>query len=159
LIDLPLLGVDPGRRIYSRLVDNYRNGDTEERTYRDYCMGAPTERKYNQYRNQFGFPTNSALRDVLYVDVLRQATLQSAEVIQDRVLIDELSGLVVKTSRFAHGASCNDDHVISCLMANWFLRYAKIIEHYAINPRYVLTGLANLATKDPKERVQNHKQR
>ena len=141
LVKLPLKGVDPGRRIYSRVVDKAEESERDRRTYRDYCSGSPSERKYAEYRNDFGFNTNNDLRTELYGDVLRAATNQAATLIRDAMLVDEMSSLVVRKNRIDHQASGHDDHVISWLIAQWFLRYARHLEHYGIDPRTVLSRL------------------
>lgn len=159
LIKLPLKGVDPGRRIYSRIVDNAEESERDRKVYREYCHGVPSERKYSQFRTDFGFNTNADLRTDLYTDVLRAATNQSAQLIRDPVLIDELSSLVVRKGRIDHSASGHDDHVISWLMANWFLRYARNLDHYGIDVRKVLSRLKIATGNDtPKELNRRMKQ-
>lgn len=158
LIHLPLLGIDPGRRIYSRVVDTANGTESEKRHYREYSSGVPTERKYYPYRTEFGFPTSGTLRESLTQDVLKIATRQSARLIRDPALIDELSGLVERNGRVDHKASGHDDHVISWLMANWFLRYARNLDHYGIEPGIVLCRLQQAITNDPKELIRNQKQ-
>ena len=152
ILKLPLKGVDPGRRIYSRVVDRAEESERDRKIYREYCQGTPSERKYAEFRSDFGFNTNNELRTELYGDVLRAATNQSATLIRDAMLVDELSSLVVRKGRIDHSASGHDDHVISWLMANWFLRYARNLNHYGINPREVLSKL-KFANNDqtPKE--------
>lgn len=148
LIELPLKGIDPGRRIYSRIVDTARGDEREKRTYREYCAGIPTERKYFQYRNQFGFPTSGPLREDLYVVTLREATTEAPKLIRDASLIDELSSLVEKNGRIDHKSSGHDDHVISWLLAQWLLRDGRNLDHYGIDSRKVLSRLKVAATGD-----------
>lgn len=152
ILKLPLKGVDPGRRIYSRVVDRADDTERDRKTYREYSIGSPSERKYAPFRSDFGFNTNSDLRTELYSDVLRAATNQSATLIRDPQLVDELSSLVMRKGRIDHQASGHDDHVISWLIANWFLRYARNLDHYGIDPREVLSKL-RFANNDqtPKE--------
>jgi hypothetical protein len=148
LIELPLKGIDPGRRIYNRIVDSARGTDNEKRNYREYSAGTPTERKYFPYRNQFGFPTSGPLREDLYVVTLREATNDAPKLIRDASLIDELSSLVEKNNRIDHKASGHDDHVISWLIAQWFLREGRNLDHYGIDNRKVLCRLKVAATGD-----------
>lgn len=139
LIAMPLKNMDPGRRIYSRIVDRKDEGEYDEKTYTNYSQGYPTERKYRLYRDQFGFPTNAALREALYGDILNDATKLSGRVVRDVKLIDELSTLVKKNDRIDHAASGHDDHVIGWLAAQWFLRHARNLAHYGIEPRSVMS--------------------
>ena len=141
ILALPLKGVDPGRRIYSRVVDRAEESDRDRKVYREYCAGSASERKYASFRSDFGFNTNNDLRTELYSDVLRAATNQAATLIRDPILVDELSSLVMRRGRIDHQASGHDDHVISWLIANWFLRYGRHLDHYGINPREVLSRL------------------
>lgn len=152
LIELPLLGVDPGRRIYNRIVDDANGTPTEERTYRDYSSGMPSERKYRPYRAEFGFPTSGPLRDLLYGEIMREATTQLAKVIRDPVLIDELSSLVEKNNRIDHSASGHDDYVIAWLLTQWFLRKARNVDHYRIDYRTVMCRVKQVTMGDnPRE--------
>lgn len=147
LLKLPLKGVDPGRRIYSRIVDKAQESERDRKIYREYCQGSPSDRKYAEYRNDFGFKTNEDLRATLFSDVLRAATNQSATLIRDPMLIDELSSLVERKGRIDHQASGHDDHVFSWLLANWLLRYGRNLDHYGIDPRSVL-GRLKFATNE-----------
>ena len=152
LIELPLRGIDPGRRIYSRVVDDADKSDGERRRYREYSSGPPSERKYSPFRTLFGFPTNSSLRDTLYGEIMREATKNGPGLIRDHMLIDELSSLVMKRGRIDHSISGHDDHVISWLMNQWFLRYARNYDHYGIPSQSVLSRLRQAAiADDPKE--------
>lgn len=155
---LPMLGVDVGRRIYSDIVDNAYGSDGEKRTYRDFTSGGSSERKYFPFRNDFGFMTTAGSRGDLYIDILKLATVQQAELIREPALIDELSSLVERRGRVDHKASGHDDHVISWLMANWFLRFARNLDHYGIDPRKVLSRVRSVtAGNDPKVVAKNRK--
>lgn len=152
LIELPMMGIDPGRRIYNRIVDAKDGTDSEKRTYREYSSGAPSERKYFPYRSMFGFPTSGTLRETLYVDIFKAATREGPTLIRDPMLIDELSGLVEKNDRIDHASSGHDDHVISWLMAHWLIRIGRNLEHYGINTRLVMGKLKFAAgDESPKQ--------
>lgn len=158
LIELPLRGIDPGKRIYSRLVDRANGSESDKRNYREYSMGVPTERKYFPYRNEFGFPTSGTLRESLYVDTLREATRDAPKLIRDPVLVDELSSLVERNNRIDHKASGHDDHVISWLLTQWFLRNARNLDHYGIDASKVLSRLKIVSMNDdPKEAIRVNK--
>lgn len=145
LVELPKRGIDPGRRIYSTVVDKAENGENERKRYTEFTKGHPSERKYYPFRSQFGFPTNGPLREALYIDTFRAATNQSARGVRDPLLIDELSTLVEKNGRIDHSASGHDDHIISWLMTHWFLRYSRNLDHYGIDPTLVMTRIRNLS--------------
>jgi hypothetical protein len=151
LIDLPINGVDPGRRIYSRVVDRAEASEAAKRDYREYSHGIPTERKFFPYRSDFGFPTSGPLREALYIDIMPVATETTATMIRDASLIDELSTLVERRGRIDHASSGHDDHVISWLMTHWFLRSARNLDHYGINTRSILSRLRTMAAESPQE--------
>lgn len=151
LIDLPLNGVDPGRRIYSRVVDRAELSESAKRDYREYSHGIPTERKFFPFRSDFGFPTSGPLRESLYIDIMPIATETTATLIRDANLIDELSTLVERRGRIDHAASGHDDHVISWLMTHWFLRSARNLDHYGIDTRKILSKVRTAAVESPEE--------
>lgn len=139
MVEGPLHGIDVGRRLYSRIVDTAMGDDAQRKAYQAFCAGSPTERKYAQFRNKFGFPTNATLRDDLYNNIMETALKQLARLIRDPVLIEELSSLVEKNNRIDHSASGHDDHVIAWLLTQWFLRKARNLDHYGIDQRRVLS--------------------
>lgn len=151
LIDLPVNGVDPGRRIYSRVVDRAEASESAKRDYREYSHGIPTERKFFPFRSDFGFPTSGPLREALYIDIMPIATESTATLIRDASLIDELSTLVERRGRIDHASSGHDDHVISWLMTHWFMRSARNLDHYGIDTRRILSRLRTAAVESPQE--------
>lgn len=151
IIDAPLVGVDIGRRIYSRIVDNARNSASDERLYREYCQGQASERKYNPYRSAFGFPTNAALREILMNSILKDATREGPELIRDLKLIDELSSLIVKKGRIDHPTDGHDDHVISWLLAHWLIRMGRNLSHYGIDQSLIMSRVMKTELATPKQ--------
>lgn len=151
LIVLPTKGIDPGRRIYSRIVDNFDGTDQQQRLYREYSTGYPTEKKYRLYRDRFGFPTDGPLRQTLFDKILKDSTRYSHSTVRDSELIDELSTLVEKNGRIDHAAGGNDDHVLAWLIANWFLRNARNLTHYGIDVNIVLGNIKD--TEEPEDRT------
>ncbi len=133
LMTLPVRGIDPGRRIYSQIVDQKDNDDRSRREFVEYARPSHSVDKYTPYRRYFGFPTNGPLRDLLFSNVLQQAAKTTSSVIRDPSLISELSTLTVKNKRIDHSTGKHDDHVISWLMAHWFLTYARNLSHYGID--------------------------
>lgn len=129
LLTLPTYKVDPARRIYSTLVDAKDQSPEDRRRYHDYIGDRD---KYRSYRKYFGFPTNGALREIIYGPVLQEAAKKTGAVVRDAKLQAELSRLVERNGRIDHDASGHDDHVISWLLCHWFLTYAGNIEHYGI---------------------------
>lgn len=151
LIVLPTKGIDPGRRIYSRIVDNFDGTDQQQRLYREYSAGYPSEKKYRLYRDRFGFPTDGPLRQTLFDKILKDSTRYSHSTVRDSELIDELSTLVEKNNRIDHAAGGNDDHVLAWLIANWFLRSARNLNHYGIDVNIVLGNIKD--AEEPEDRT------
>lgn len=139
LISLPEMGIDPGKRIYSRVVDESLGSESQQKEYREFSSGHPSERKYYPYRKLFGFMTGPASRETLTRDVLMKVVDEYAELIRDSVLIDELSTLVERKGRIDHALSGHDDHVISFALAHWLLRFGRNLQHYGIDPNTVLS--------------------
>ncbi len=156
LIHLPMLGIDPGRRIYSQIVDNRQNSERDRKVYEEFAHPSSMRNHYSGFRKFFGFPTNGPLRDLLTTVVLQEAGKKTAEVTRDKTLISEICGLVTKNGRVDHQTGKHDDHVISWLLIHWFLTYAKNLEHYGIDPgmvkKKVYERAANFSWKEERER-------
>lgn len=149
LIELPRLGIDPGRRIFSYIVDEAKVDERSQKDYRDYTAGYPSERKYFPYRSEIGFKTGAASRDVLTRDVLMNVTKEIPHLMRDPMLVDELSTLVERKGRIDHALSGNDDHVISLCLAHWFLRYGRNLDHYGIDSTKIMRQVATQEVEDP----------
>lgn len=129
LLTLPLYGIDPAKRLYSTIVDEKEGSSMGRARYAAF----KTDRdNYRQYRKNFGFPTNGPLREMLYGPIIQEAAKRSGSNVRDKKLQQEIAKLVTKNKRIDHEASGHDDHVISWLMAHWFLTYAGNLEHYGI---------------------------
>lgn len=151
LIELPKLGIDIGRRVYSTIVDRARGTEREKTIYREYSSGYPSESKYYPYRREFGFNTDAKSRTVLYNDVMMNVVKEIPSLIKDPNLINELSTLVERNERIDHALSGNDDHVMAMNLSHWFLRYARNLDHYGIDPRVVMSSVVKKEVTDPNE--------
>jgi hypothetical protein len=81
-----------------------------------------------------GVSTVSKSRTLLYNQILKTAVDDSYDLIHDKVIIDEIKGLIkTRTGRIDHAPGGHDDTLISYLFARWFLEYGERIERY-INP-------------------------
>lgn len=134
LTHLPLRGIDPGRRIYSQIVDRKDDSERERREYLEYSRKSSSSNHYMPYRRYFGFPTNGPLRELLFTTVIQEAGKKTASLVRDNDLAVELGGLVSKNGRIDHSSGKHDDHVISWLLVHWFLTHAKNLDHYGIDP-------------------------
>lgn len=137
LLKLPANGIDPCRRIYNTVIQNREEGDSDlllfqkGRTVKD-------PKFYDSYRKYFGFQTNSASRDMLYSDCLKNAVKMAGTMIRDRSLSSELLALVVKNDRIDHRSGNHDDCVIAWLMACWFMLYGKRLDYYGVSNRILM---------------------
>lgn len=130
LLHLPIYGIDPATRLYSRIVDDKEANEAGRRRYSAFKADRDN---YRSYRKDFGFPTNGPLREMLYGPIIQEAAKRSGSLVRDKKLQNEIAKLVTKNGRIDHDASGHDDHVISWLMAHWFLTYAENLEHYGID--------------------------
>lgn len=147
LMTLPGRGIDPGRRIYSQIVDQKDDTERTRRDYMDYARQSTSIDKYTPWRRYFGFPTNGPLRELLYTSVLQEAAKKTGHLVRDVTLAEELSGLTTKNNRIDHSNGKHDDHVISWLLAHWFLTYAKNLSHYGIDSSQVKRKVHETAIK------------
>jgi hypothetical protein len=81
-----------------------------------------------------GITTVSKSRTLLYNQVLKTAVDDSYNLIHDKVIIEEIKGLIkTRSGRIDHPPGGHDDTLISYLFARWFLMFGENIERY-INP-------------------------
>jgi hypothetical protein len=81
-----------------------------------------------------GITTVSKSRTLLYNQVLKIAVDDSYNLIHDKVIIEEIKGLIkTRSGRIDHAPGGHDDSLISYLFTRWFLLFGENIERY-INP-------------------------
>ena len=143
LLILEAKGIDPFRRIFNWIV----NDSDANQEYYDFLNKPHTFRsqeQINKYRKHIGYATagaGRASRDNLYGASFTSATKSLCDVIRDKALIGQLSGLVTKNGRIDHEVGEHDDMVISFLLGHHFLTNAKNISFYGLSPRKVLMFL------------------
>lgn len=137
-------GIDPFKRLYSRIVDD--NDETAE-AYRELLkpMQYRTEAFYDKRKAFFGVPTDNRIRTLLYVIILQTAAKSAGMNVRDLTLINEITSLVEKNGRIDHASSGHDDHVISWLLTHWFLQHTRHLAHYGIDPMLVAAGTSDNA--------------
>jgi hypothetical protein len=141
---LPLYGVDPFSRLFNWVV----NDAEMVPSYMSEVIKVPFNRRdsmvYTKYRKEFGYATagaGRASRDNLYSLAFNPSIKYTSTVVRDRVLINQLNGLIRKNGRIDHGPKDHDDSVIAWLLAYWFLSEAKNKPFYGLNNSMVLTGV------------------
>lgn len=135
---LPTYGIDPFRRIYSRLVEN---ADLHPEDMRDIdgSVARRNEAVYLRHKGKFGFSTTGDSRRYLYDQVLRQAAATTAHLVRDSVLSGEIRGLVERNGRVDHPDKGHDDVCIAWLMAHYFVSHSRNLDFYGIDRRQLLS--------------------
>ncbi len=140
LLKLPLAGQDPFKRIYNRVVDNYRE-DPDAFRELDRGLAYRDESFYERRRTAFGFNTAKESRKLLYGTVLQNAAKQAGHLVHDKQISGEIRGLVEKNGRIDHITSGHDDHVIAWLMTHWLANHGKNLAYYGIDTTHVMQEL------------------
>lgn len=132
LLQLPLAGEDPFKRIFNTIADE---STVREDEYRAICgdMNRRNSQFYDQRKKYFGFNTNAQSRELLYTTILQDAAKRAGDKVKDKLLAEEILGLVEKNGRIDHVSSGHDDMVIAWLLGNWFITNAKNLKHYDID--------------------------
>lgn len=138
---LPANGVDPFKKIFNWVVDDF---GAHPKRFEEIDM--PMNRRhitiYDKYRPLFGYATSGSgrsSRDNLYGRSLLASVKYTGHVAHDKELVGQITSLITKNGRIDHAAGSNDDIVIAWLLTYWFLVYAKNIGYYGIQPRSVLS--------------------
>jgi len=148
---LPNLGMDPFKRLFNWVVNDYK----VKPIYKTEVIDVPLNRRstdvYTKYRKYFGYATSGggrSSRDNLYGEALSSATKYIGHLVRDRVLIDQLSGLTIRNGRIDHASGNHDDLVISYLLAYWFLTKADNLDYYGINTNKVLSTVTSAVIEE-----------
>lgn len=150
---LPAEGQDPFKRIYNSVVNDY---DVDRQRYNEILM--PLNRRtpeiYTINKRSFGFVTAGSgrySRSELYSTTLQASVKDCADIVNDKILIGQLGGLIDKNGRIDHADGSHDDMVISWLLTQWFLRNAKNLSFYGVNPRKAMQRVGNDSKLSPQE--------
>lgn len=129
--------VNPFRRIYNRVVQEYSTPEMQRINIDDASILDSSVRKH------FGFRTTGKTRPYLYKNTLIKATTMNATRINDTVLIGELSTLSVINGRIDHTEDNHDDMVIAWLLACWLIYFGENLHYYGIDPRMIPTTITS----------------
>jgi hypothetical protein len=144
LLMLPPLGIDPFKRIYNKVVQEY---DEAPDRYKEIQvpMGRRNPDIYVRFKKSFGFSTSGGVgqtsRSELYSTTLQLGAKRACDFIYDKTLIDQIMGLISKNGRIDHQAGSHDDMVIGWLLCHWLLTKGKMLSHYGIDQRRIAVGL------------------
>lgn len=155
LYKLPALGIDPLKRIYSRIVDEGLHKTPDDEASLMYNRRSTDW--WNKNKQKFGFRTSGSgkhARSKLYTDALQIAGNFGSDKVRDPALINEVTSISVKDGRIDHGSGAHDDRVIAWLLGVWFLSSTKNLSHYGISRAMQDVkelGKKNNNTKEPTE--------
>jgi hypothetical protein len=160
LLFLPQYGIDPFKRLFNRVVNEYDEEPTRWKEIRQ-PMNRRSSDIYVRYKKTFGFATAGAgyaSRTELYSTTLQNAAKRAATKIRDKPLIDQITGLITKNGRIDHEQGEHDDLVIGWLLCNWLLTLGKNLSHYGIDTSRVMSGIATKSTETYAETSRRYEQ-
>lgn len=126
--------IDFGRRVYSTIVDDKADSYSAGELYNDFKNWRGGFNHYTEYKRYFGFGTNADKRRLIYDVVFKEYTRVAGWLMRDDQLIGEIKGIQIKNGRVDHAAGAHDDHLVSWLLAMWFISFGKNVSHYGIDP-------------------------
>ncbi len=157
---LPEYGIDPCKRLFNRIVN-------EKEVYKDEWeeMQLPMSRRDRDFlvlnKRHFGFATSSGgltSRSELYSTTLSSAVRIVGDAIYDKVVIDQILGLVQKNGRVDHAAGEHDDMVIGWLLGHWFMTQGRNLYFYGINQLDIFSLVRQKDDHTPEKRYETNQQ-
>jgi hypothetical protein len=141
---LPGHGIDPFRRLFNRIVQEY-----DELPARFHEIQVPMGRRptdiYTRYKKAFGFTTSGGAgiysRSELYSASLQLAARRAGALSYDPVLIEQIAHLTTRNGRIDHEEGLHDDMVIGWLLAHWLVTRGKMLAFYGIDDRRIGSAL------------------
>ena len=161
LIQLPRAGEDPFRRIFNQVVNQKDEKPHDFQEINNTPVNRRTTAFYDKWKKYFGFNTTGASRDLLYSSVFQNAARESAHLIHDRTLSDEIRGLIIKNGRIDHSNESHDDMVVAWLLAHWFLTHSKNLSYYGIDTGQLMTkvhGQGRVLTEEEEFHLERQEQ-
>lgn len=134
IINLISAGINPLERIYNTLVDSENWMSDEFSVYRASPSWWSTS-QLDRVKKSCGYATSGAgahARSNLYGRALKRAAKLGCDTVYDRILIDEISSLVIRNDRIDHAIGEHDDMVIAWLLPYWMLSFSRNLEVYGI---------------------------
>lgn len=140
LLKLPMLGINPYRRIYSTIVDDGIYNPSSHSFREEFrCINQDVSAQpygfADRHKMHFGFATTGGFssrfsRNKLYVETLQPYARYACQKIYDSGLATEINALTVKNNRVDHAVGGHDDMVIAWLLAAWFLFSTRNLSFY-----------------------------
>lgn len=157
---LPQKGIDPFKRLFNWIVNNYQEHPEKQEELKKY-MSRRDDSIYVRWKKYFGFATSGGgetSRTDLYSTTLQNAAKRCADKVRDKALTEQLTGLVTRNGRIDHDAGGHDDLVIAWLLTHWMLNMAKNLNHYDIDSKLVLSSVLPEAKLTPLQQYLEQKQ-
>jgi len=150
-------GMNPFRRMFNWIV---QDADADPKLSNTVLKSHSSQLSelYAKHRKRFGFATSAsgrASRDHLYGAILTQAVKYTGKFVRDSVLIDQLTGLVVKNGRIDHEDGEHDDMVIAWLLSYWLLTQGKHLKEYNLDTLQIMRNRPVEESEDPKKMYEN----
>lgn len=141
LIQLPTKGINPFKRLYNRVVQDY-DEFPDRYALVNKTYGSVRPEHLVEFKKSFGFATSAfgaTARSELYGSVLQNAVKMCSPLVRDKKLIDQLLGLVIRNGRVDHDVGEKDDLCIAWMLGFWLLTRGKNLSFYGINSEIVLS--------------------
>lgn len=162
MIELSAAGVNPFKRIFNMVVQDKQVNEVQFDEMQRMVQRGNHE-QYARFKRLFGFTTSGGgvtSRSALYSDTLQLAAKRSCDRIYDKVLADQINGLITKNGRIDHPPGEHDDMCIAWLLAHWMITKAKNLRYYGIDPALVGSLLNESgADADPQAVEEKREQR
>ena len=162
MVELSTAGINPFKRIFNTVVNDRQINETRFDEMQRLVSRNQHE-QYVRYKSTFGFATSGGgitSRTALYSITLQLAAKRSCDRIYDKVLADQISGLIIKNGRVDHPNGEHDDVCVAWLLSHWMITQAKNLRYYGIDPALVGSLLNDSGTDiDPQLAEEKREQR
>ncbi|WP_144106691.1 hypothetical protein [Paraburkholderia sp. BCC1886] len=158
---LPEHGIDPFRRLFSKVVQEY---DEYPERFKEISvpMGRRNRDVYARLKKLFGFSTSGGSgltsRSELYSTTLQLAAKRACSMVHDKALIDQITSLISKNGRIDHPSGGHDDLVIGWLLVHFLLTRGKQLSFYGIDQRRIGAALGGQTEETIMDREQRQEQ-
>lgn len=163
VVELAAAGINPFKRIYNTIVNDKQINEVHFEEVNRMIQRGQILEAYNRFKKCFGFATSgggTTSRTALYSTTLQLAAKRACDRIYDKVLADQINGLITKNGRVDHPPGEHDDICIAWLLSHWMVTQAKNLRYYGIDPALVGSLLNHSGSDaDPQAAEEKREQR